>query len=58
MLTSRLLDPKTAHLHQIQNDRMMHDAVNRCNRGERVLECVIMPLSLIVLLAEAILEAV
>jgi hypothetical protein len=38
VLTSRLLDAKTAHLHQIQNDRMMHDAVNRCNRSERVFE--------------------
>jgi len=29
MLTSRLLDPKTAHLHQIQNDRVMDHAINR-----------------------------
>jgi len=29
MLTSRLLDPKTAHLHQIQNDRVMDHTINR-----------------------------
>jgi hypothetical protein len=38
VLTSGLLDAKTAHLHQIQNDRMMHDAVNRRDGRERVFE--------------------
>jgi hypothetical protein len=36
----------------------MHDAINGRDGRERILECVIMPLSLIVLLVEAILEAV
>ena len=38
MLTSRLLDPKTAHLHQVENDRVMDHAINRRDGGERILE--------------------
>ena len=44
--------------HHIQDDGVMDHAVNRRHRGHRILECIIMPLSLIVLLVEAILEAV
>jgi len=45
-------------LHHIQNDGVMDDAIYCRHRRHRVLECVIMPLSLIALLVEAILEAV
>src|SRR6266487_2121083 len=48
----------TFHTHHLQNHRMMNQTVNRRHGGHRILECVIMPLSLIVLLVEAILEAV
>src|SRR5260370_898603 len=44
--------------HHIQDHRMMDKTINSSHSGHRILECVIMPLSFIVLLVEAILGAV
>jgi hypothetical protein len=44
--------------HHIQNDAVVDHPVDGCHGGHRILECVIMPLSFIALLVEAILEAV
>jgi hypothetical protein len=44
--------------HHIQNDAVVDHAVDGSHGGHGILECVIMPLSLIALLVEAILEAV
>ena len=44
--------------HELEDVRFMGQAVEQCCRHPLILECVIMPLSLIVLLVEAILGAV
>jgi hypothetical protein len=38
LLIGRLLNAKTAHLHQIQNDRVMDHAIDRRDGGEGILE--------------------
>ena len=58
MLVVSLVYAIAVHGHHIQNNAVVDHAVDRRHRGHRVLECVIMPLSLIALLVEAILEDV
>ena len=42
--------------HHIQDHRMMDKTINSSHSGHRILECIIMPPSLIALLIRAILE--
>jgi hypothetical protein len=60
MLAARLFGSIALDTHHIEHDRMMDHAVEGCQRRHRILECVILPFSfivLLVLLVEAILEA-
>jgi hypothetical protein len=58
MLMMSLVCAIAVNGHHIQNDAVVGHAVDGSQGGQSLLECVIMPLSLIVLLVEAILEAV
>ncbi len=58
MLLGSLFRAIALHAHHIEDHRMMDQTINRRHGGHGIFERVIMPLSLIVLLVEAILGAV